>query len=191
MPARQEDAPEARRPRIVIVTASKHGSTIAIGGAIAQEMSAHGATAIACEPSDDVELDGADGVVIGSAVYLGRWMRPARRFVKRHVPELGTRPVWLFSSGPVGDEPEPGLDPSELERLLARTGAIEHREFGGRLDRESLGPIETLIATGAGATDADHRDWFEVRSWAQSILQDVTASLQDSAVGPKDQPQSH
>jgi menaquinone-dependent protoporphyrinogen oxidase len=188
MPDCQEDAPKVRRPRIVIVTASKHGSTIAIAGAIAQEMSAHGATAIVCEPSDDVEFDGADGVIIGSAVYLGRWMRAARRLVKRHAPELGALPVWLFSSGPVADEPEPGLDPSELERLMSRSGAIGHREFGGRLDMDSLGPIETLIATGVGVTDADHRDWSEVRSWAQSILQAVTASEQGSVVGTEDQP---
>jgi menaquinone-dependent protoporphyrinogen oxidase len=178
MPACQEDAPKEHRPRIVIATASKHGSTIAIAGAIAQEMSAPGATAIVCEPSDDVAFDGADGVIIGSAVYLGRWMRTARRLVKRQAPELSRLPVWLFSSGPVADEPEPGVDPSELERLMSWSGAIEHREFGGRLDMESLGPIEMLIATGAGVTDADHRDWTEVRSWAQSILQAVTASAQ-------------
>jgi menaquinone-dependent protoporphyrinogen oxidase len=175
MPARQEDVPEARRPRIVIVTASKHGSTTAIAGAIAQEMSAHGATAVVCEPSDDVDFDGADGVIIGSAVYLGRWMRAARRLVKRHAPELGRLPVWLFSSGPVGDEPEPGLDPSELERLMSWSGANEHREFGGRLDMKLLGPFEALIAVGVGASDADHRNWSEVRSWAQSILESVTA----------------
>lgn len=186
-----EDVPEVRRPRMVIVTASKHGSTTAIAGAIAQEMSAHGATAIVCEPSDDVDFDGVDGLIIGSAVYLGRWMRVARRFVKRHSAEMNTRPVWLFSSGPVGDEPEPGLDSTELERLMAWSDAVEHREFGGRLEMESLGPIETLIATGAGATDGDQRDWTEVRSWAQHILQTVTASLEGPATGTQDEPHSH
>ena len=163
-------AAPVHRLRVVIVNASKHGSTIAIAGAIAQEMSARGASVVVAEPDDDVDLAGADVVIVASAVYLGRWMRSARRFVTRRGPELQQCAVWLFSSGPVGDEPEPGLDPVQLERLMAQSGAVEHREFAGRLDMKSLGPIETLIATLAGASDGDRRDWTEVRTWAHRIL---------------------
>jgi menaquinone-dependent protoporphyrinogen oxidase len=161
-----------------MVVASKHGSTIALAGAIGQQMSAQGASVIVAGPDDDVDLDGVDAVVLGSAVYLGRWMRSARRFVKRRGPELQRCAVWLFSSGPVDDEPGPGLDPAQLEQLMTQTGAVEHREFGGCLDRESLGPIETLIASGAGVSDADHRDWTEVRVWAQTILDATVRSVE-------------
>ena len=173
-----KDGPDGDRLRIVIVIASKHGSTIAIAGAIAQAMSSQGATVVVCQPDDDVDLDDVDAVVIGSAVYLGRWMHSARRFIKRRAPELHTKKVWLFSSGPVAEEPERGLENGELDRLLAQSGATGHREFGGRLDMATLGPIETLIATGVGVTDGDHRDWSEIRVWAESIL----SALRDAAV---------
>lgn len=169
-PTRRDNVVPLHRPRVIIVIASKHGSTIAIAGAIAQEMSAHGVTAIVCEPDDDVDFDGVDAVIVGSAVYLGRWMRSARRFIQRRGGELHEKAVWLFSSGPVSDVPEPGLDRGQLDRLMVQAEAIEHREFGGRIDMERLGPMESLIATSVGVGDGDHRDWTEIRLWARQIL---------------------
>ena len=69
------------------------------------------------EPADDVvrslcrvlqagdvrDLEGYDAVVLGSAVYGGRWRRDARRLLRRLPRSLGRRPLWLFSSGPVGE----------------------------------------------------------------------------------------
>ena len=37
-------------------------------------------------------------MVIGSAIYMGRWLKTAREFVSEHVAELSAVPVWLFSS---------------------------------------------------------------------------------------------
>ena len=36
-------------------------------------------------------------MVIGSAIYMGRWLKTAREFVSEHVA-LSAVPVWLFSS---------------------------------------------------------------------------------------------
>jgi menaquinone-dependent protoporphyrinogen IX oxidase len=56
------------------------------------------------------EVDGYDAVVLGSAVYAGHWLKPAREPVGRLGTFLADRPVWLFSSGPVGDPPKPEGD---------------------------------------------------------------------------------
>ena len=45
-----------------------------------------------------------DGFIIGSAAYQGRWLSEATRLVRQHREVLASRPVWLFSSGPVGTE---------------------------------------------------------------------------------------
>jgi menaquinone-dependent protoporphyrinogen oxidase len=70
-------------------------------------------------------------VVLGSAVYAGHWLKPARDLVARCGPALAARPVWLFSSGPVGDPPKPEEDPVDVAEVLAATSAREHR-LGGR-----------------------------------------------------------
>ena len=55
------------------------------------------------------EADGAGDVdlyeafVIGSTVEAGHWLSAATGFVQRHEALLAARPVWLFSSGPLGD----------------------------------------------------------------------------------------
>lgn len=55
-------------------------------------------------------VGGYDAVVLGSAVYVGRWLEPARELVDAHAEELAARPTWLFSSGPIGDPPKPEAD---------------------------------------------------------------------------------
>jgi menaquinone-dependent protoporphyrinogen IX oxidase len=47
---------------------------------------------------------GYDAAVIGSAAYYFHWMKPATEFVCRNRDTLTSRPVWLFSSGPLGTE---------------------------------------------------------------------------------------
>ena len=43
-------------------------------------------------------------------------MKPATEFVKRNAVDLAGRPVWLFSSGPIGDAADkPQPNPKEIE----------------------------------------------------------------------------
>ena len=48
-----------------------------------------------------------DAAVLGSGVYLGHWLESACLLVDSHAEALSRIPVWLFSSGPIGDLPMP------------------------------------------------------------------------------------
>ena len=50
------------------------------------------------------DLAGYGAFVIGSAVYAMHWQKDAAQFVRRNRALLAGRPVWLFSSGPLGTE---------------------------------------------------------------------------------------
>jgi menaquinone-dependent protoporphyrinogen oxidase len=108
-------------------------------------------------------------VVLGSAVYAGRWLKPARELVDRSRDALAARPVWLFSSGPVGDPPKPEEDPVDVAAIVAATGAREHRVFAGRLVRRQLGFADKAIAVALRVPDGDFRDWAEIRRWSAGI----------------------
>jgi menaquinone-dependent protoporphyrinogen oxidase len=125
--------------KILVTTASKHGATAQIGTAIADHLTSAGHEADVREPDAVRDLDGIDAVVLGSAVYAGHWLKSARGFVTRLSPELARRPVWLFSSGPVGDPPKPAEDAVDVAAAVADTGAREHRVFAGRVDKDQLG----------------------------------------------------
>jgi hypothetical protein len=80
-------------------------------------------------------------------VYAGHWLKPARQLVDRCGSGLAARPVWLFSSGPVGDPPKPEEDPVDVAEILAATGAREHRVFAGKLARKRLSFPEKAIVS--------------------------------------------
>lgn len=165
--------------RVLVSVASKHGATNEIGHAVAGALRDAGLTAIKVEPEAVTAVDAFDAVILGSAVYAGRWMEPARKLVERERETLATKPVWLFSSGPLGDPPVPTAEPSDGVELKARIGAREHRVFAGRLDRADLGLGERPIAAVVRAPDGDYRPWVEIREWATAIaasLESATAA---------------
>ena len=68
---------------VIVVVGSKHGSTRSIAEAVDDELRNGGlrVTIVGVE-SAAILLDGYDAAVIGSAVYVGRWMKDARPFIE-------------------------------------------------------------------------------------------------------------
>ena len=108
-------------------------------------------------------------MVLGSAVYVGRWLEPARRFAEEHAEELAAKPTWLFSSGPVGDPAKPEAGQAvQIEPLMATTKARGHRLFAGKIDKSKLGFGERAAAR-AARPEGDFRDWAAIAEWATTI----------------------
>jgi menaquinone-dependent protoporphyrinogen oxidase len=107
--------------------------------------------------------------VLGSAVYAGHWLQPARELVDRCGSELAARPVWLFSSGPIGDPPKPEEDPVDVAEITAATRAREHRVFAGKLVKKQLRFPDKAIVSALRVPEGDFRDWAEIRGWAAGI----------------------
>ena len=167
---------------LVVAAASRHGGTCEIADRLAWVLENDlplGWRVVRPDLSDLRVFDDADAVVLGSAIYMGNWLPEARQFVTRHASALRGRPVWLFSSGPLGaDDPQPTGDPAQLDELMTMTGAREHRIFVGKLDKHQLGFGERLAVKMVKAPDGDFRDWDAICVWAREI----GAALQPEAV---------
>jgi menaquinone-dependent protoporphyrinogen oxidase len=156
--------------RVLVTAASKHGATQEIAEAIGRVLAEGGIEADVLKVDAVADLAGYDAVVLGSAVYMGTWLEEARRFVEVHSPELAALRTWIFSSGPIGDPPRPDPEQAvQLEEILARTGALEHRLFAGALDKSRLGFGERAVVLAFRAAEGDFRDWDEIRGWASEI----------------------
>ncbi|GLY49866.1 flavodoxin domain-containing protein [Lentzea sp. NBRC 102530] len=114
-------------------------------------------------------------VVLGSALYAGRWRPEAVKLLKRNADLLAKRPVWLFHSGPLGHEVAPQNAPKKVRELAARIGADEPKTFGGRISPQTaVGFLAKRMAQGPMA--GDHRDWEAIDLWAYEIAQQLVAA---------------
>ena len=161
--------------RVLVTVASRHGATREIAQAIAARLDARGLMAVFLPVDQRPDPAPYDAVVLGSAVYAGRWLEPAREYAATHAAALRERPVWLFSSGPIGEPPFPPDEPHDAGPVRQITGAREHRVFPGRLDKALLGFGERAMVTAMRAPVGDSRDWEAVRAWADTIAEELAA----------------
>lgn len=154
---------------VLVAVASRHGSTLEIGEQIGDVLRGAGLTCDVRPAGEVTSLEGYDAVVVGSAVYTGRWLADARDLVDAHVAELVERPVWLFSSGLADSPAKASNRPAETVDRMNVTGAIAHRHFPGKLDLNVLNFSERAIIAAARGKQGDRRDMAAVREWAGTI----------------------
>jgi menaquinone-dependent protoporphyrinogen oxidase len=171
--------------KLLIATASKHGSTHEIGAHIASTIAKVAATVVTetadvraiNEGTQELALGEYDAFVIGSPVYYGHWLDDARKFVDRHAAVLARVPVWLFSAGPLGNPPRPSENTIDASEEVERTHARGHVVFSGVLDRDRLGFGERAVVLALHAADGDFRDWARIDEWATTIADDLANTL--------------
>lgn len=163
---------------VLVTAASKHGATREIAEQIARALDQGGVSAEFVDIDEVSDLSSYDAYVVGSGIYLGNWLKDARRFIETNAAELAQRPTWLFASGsivgepPVADDPD-ALRPGLVETLVETTHAREHKLFAGKLDKSKLGLLERAAVRGAHASEGDHRDWHEIDRWAEQIARQL------------------
>lgn len=168
---------------VLVAYASRHGSTKGIAERIAADLREVGLSAEVMPVHQVRDLDRYGAFVIGSAAYMFHWLKEATNFVKRHHSLLSQRPVWLFSSGPLGKElvDEEGRDileatrPKEFDELSALIHPRGERVFFGAWDPDAppVGLGERLLrlmpATKDATPSGDFRDWPAIDAWATEI----------------------
>ena len=155
---------------ILVAVSSKHGATREIATAIAHRLSDAGHLVTTVDAAGQaVDLDQFDAFVIGSAVYMGHWTKDAQHFIDAHHTQLAAKPVWLFSSGPLGEPSEPDKSDPHVEELIALLGPRGHTVFSGALDKADLNLVERATIRAVHAKYGDYRHWDEIGAWADQI----------------------
>jgi menaquinone-dependent protoporphyrinogen oxidase len=171
--------------KVLVGYASKHGATQGIAERIAEKLTAFGleAQARALKAGPDPAL--YDAVVIGGAAYIGTWLKEATAYVRRHQGVLAARPVWLFSSGPLGTARtdargqgrEAVAEPKEFAEFKETIRPRGLRVFFGALDPGRLTFLERFIRImPAGRSllpEGDFRNWAEIDGWVDGIAEEL------------------
>ncbi|MET8471796.1 flavodoxin domain-containing protein [Streptomyces sp. NPDC006422] len=171
-------------PRVLIVHATKNGSTAEIAEHIGEVLT-KAACAVTVRPASDTRtrVDDHDAVVIGGGLYAGRWHRNARGFARRNARALRGMPVWLFSSGPLDASAAERDIPAVpgVRRIADRIDARGHITFGGRLDENARGRMARMIVnSGKGG---DFRDFAQITAWAEGIARELRSDGRTGRAG--------
>lgn len=160
--------------RVLVAYGSKRGGTAGLAEMLGEALAAQDVHVDVWPATKIMGVEGYDAVIVGGALYMGRWHRDARRFIKRHSQVLQSLPVWLFSSGPLDDSAAMNELPpvAQVERLMRWIGARGHKTFGGRLLPDAKGFIASRIAK---HHSGDWRDLRLVRAWAEEIAEALLA----------------
>ena len=176
--------------KILVAYASRHGATKGIAERIATTLETDGLEVV-IRPVDAVEgIDDYDAFVIGSAAYMGHWLKDAASFVRRHRDGLAGHPVWFFSSGPVGTETttKAGADvlkasePKEFGEFAREVPIRDQHVFYGAYHPDLkpgsfLERMSSLIpAVKEALPIGDFRDWPAIEAWARRIAGDLKAT---------------
>lgn len=139
---------------VLVACASRHGATRGIAERIAPGLRDRGGQVTLRDAAEDQPATGYDAYMAGSSVYPGRWERTATAFVRHHPTLLASRPLWLFASGPLGND---------------RTDAW------GRDLLHDAEPREFALF-GAQRSERDFRDWADVEAWTDAIADQLAVS---------------
>ena len=159
--------------RVLVAWGGSRGGTAGLAEMVAVDLRAHGLH-VDVRPAREVRhVDAYDAVVVGGALYAGRWHRDAARFVSRHLTALRARPVWLFSSGPLdGSAADHDIPPvRRVAAVMERVGARGHVTFGGRLTADATGVVASRVAREHAG---DWRDRVQVARWSDHVAGAIT-----------------
>jgi len=154
---------------ILLAYASRFGSTQEVAEAIAATLREAGLE-VDLQPMQEVKsLDRYDAVVLGAAIYNGKWNVVAHQFVSQYQDALAQLPVAIFTLGP--------LSASDAAKRNSR------RQLDGELTKYPwLKPVAVEIFAGKYDPSKpglnffkrflparDYRNWDAIRAWAKAL----------------------
>lgn len=162
---------------VLLAYGSRYGTTREVAEAVASTLGECGVSAEVRPAREVRSLEGYDGVVLGTPLYLGALHKDVRALLERSREALADRPLAVFALGPIkaGD----GLDASREQLLtaLAKTPTptpVATGVFVGAYDPARLHLKDRMLAALPasplhGEPAHDDRDWDAIRAWACGV----------------------
>jgi menaquinone-dependent protoporphyrinogen oxidase len=161
------------KKKVLVTYASKYGSTGGVANAIGKELCSKDVAADVVLIKNAGNVGSYQGVVIGSAIYMGKWMSEAVDFVKKNKDILRHVPVAYFLVCMTLSQPTEKnraevlsfMDP--ILKAVPEIKPVGIGTFAGAMDYNNLSWLNKKILKSKGTPEGDFRDWNAIRTWAQ------------------------
>jgi len=162
------------KTQVLVTYATKYGATAEIAEKIGQVLRQAGLRTDVLPANRVSDPTQYTAVILGSAVYIGRWRKEAAKFLKTNEKALAEQPLWLFSSGPTGKGDPVKLTegwrfPKNLQSIAKNIKPRDIKLFHGNVDTKKLNFIQKFMIKKVEAPVGDFRDWNAITSWATAI----------------------
>lgn len=162
--------------KVLIAYASLCGSTAEIAEAAGHVLAAQGADVRVRDVADITSLDDYDAFLLGTAIRMGRPVKPMRQFIRRHSGQIASRPNAVFSVGAAPKEHTPHAISEAshfVSPVVSAVAPLSVALFAGKIDPSLLAlPWRALVEhaePGSRLSAGDWRDWDAIDAWVEEI----------------------
>lgn len=162
--------------RVLVTYSSKYGSTGGVADAIGRELCGNGVSADMALIKNAGNIGSYQGVIVGSAIYMGKWMSEAADFVKTHRDILRRVPVAYFLVCMTLARPTEKSQAEVLSymdpilKAVPEVRPVGIGTFAGALHYDNLSWLNKRILRSKGSPEGDFRDWNAIRAWARASV---------------------
>jgi menaquinone-dependent protoporphyrinogen oxidase len=171
---------------VLVAYTTRYGSTQEAAEAVAAALRERGAEVDIQRMRNVRTLARYGAVVLGTALYMFRLHKDARRFLLRHREALTERPVAIFALGPFhDDEKEWQGARSQLDKELAKfpwLTPVAREIFGGKFDPAELRFPWSWLPALKRLPASDIRDWTAIRAWASNLAAKISPHVSRASV---------
>jgi menaquinone-dependent protoporphyrinogen oxidase len=169
--------------KILIVYASRCGSTKEVAESISQWLTQAGQSVDLRSVKDRVDIQSYSAVVLGTAIRISKPLPETLRFAKKYQKELNAKPVACFSLGLAmqSDTPEHRADAQKfIDPVVTLIKPVSVGLFGGLFDAKKVEfPLNIFMSKAASdpkspIQQGDFRDWDAIHAWASELPQKLS-----------------
>lgn len=159
--------------RVLVAYASKYGSTGGVADAIGKELCSKDVAVDVVLIKNANNISSYQGVIIGSPIYMGKWMSEAVDFIKKNKDTLCKVPIAYFLVCMTLSQPTEKKRAEVLSYMDSILKAVPEIKpvgigtFAGAMDYNNLSWINKKILKSKGTPEGDFRDWNDIRTWAR------------------------
>lgn len=162
--------------KLLVAYESDYGSTAEVAVAIGKSLHASGHAVDVLKVDHVQDVNGYDGVVVGSPIQYDKWMPKATAFVQNHQDALSTIPVaYFFTCMTLSKRTEDSLRTAAgyADKLRAQVPGVKPvsvKGFGGAVDFSKMSLFTKMmlgtVLLARRVKEGDYRDWNEINSWS-------------------------